>query len=79
VALAGHVIASHYAEPVERKLAGAAALRSGPSTDAETVAELRKGDRFLMLDDSLGWSWGYGGEKLRVGFVPTEALADDGA
>jgi hypothetical protein len=79
VALAGRVIASHYAEPVERTLAAAAPLRNGPSTGAEVVAELRHGDHFLMLDDSLGWAWGYGGEEPRVGYVPTEALADDGA
>jgi len=30
-----------------------------------------------MLDDSLGWAWGYVGEDQRVGYVPTEALADD--
>lgn len=53
-------------------------LRSGPSTDAEVVAELGRGDRFLMLDDSLGWAWGYGGDDGRVGYVPTEALAKDG-
>jgi hypothetical protein len=30
---------------------------------------------FLMLDDSLGWAWGYAGEERRVGYLPTEALA----
>src|SRR3954447_7322994 len=30
VALAGRVIASHYAEPVERKIASAVPLRTGP-------------------------------------------------
>lgn len=78
MALVGQVIASHYAEPAERMLAGAAALRSAPSTGAEVVAELRQGDRFLMLDDSLGWAWGYGGDEQRVGYLPTEALVDDG-
>jgi hypothetical protein len=32
-----------------------------------------------MLDDSLGWAWGYGGDEQRVGYLPTEALVDDGA
>jgi len=73
------VIASHYAEPVERKLSGAVALRDGPSTDAAVVVELHKGDAFLMLNESLGWAWGYGGDERRVGYVPTEALADDGS
>ena len=75
VALAGRVIASHYAEPVERRLTSAAALRSGPSEDTESVRELEAGERFCMLDESLGWAWGYGGEERRVGYVPTEALS----
>ena len=28
-----------------------------------------------MLDDSLGWAWGYAGDERRVGYVPSEALA----
>jgi len=71
------VIASHYAEPVERRLAGAAALRSSPSTDSDTIRELCRGDAFLMLDESLGWAWGYGGKERHVGYVPTEALVED--
>jgi len=73
------VIASHYAEPVERIVAGAAALRTGPSTEAEVISELRGGDRFQMLDESLGWAWGYGGDERRVGYVPTEALTKHGS
>jgi hypothetical protein len=74
LALAGQVIASHYAEPVERVVARAAPLRSGPSETAETIRELRPGDRFLMLDDTAGWAWGYAGEERRVGYVRAEAL-----
>jgi len=68
------VIASHYAEPAERVLRSAATLRSGPSADAEPVAELERGESFLMLDESLGWAWGYAGDDRRVGYVPTDAL-----
>ena len=32
------------------------------------------GEAFQMLDDSLGWAWGYAGEDRRVGYVPSEAL-----
>ena len=28
-----------------------------------------------MLDDSLGWAWGYAGEDRRVGYVRSETLA----
>ena len=69
------MIASHYAAPAERKLAVAATLRNGPSADADGLCSLQPGEPFLMLDDSLGWAWGYAGEARRVGYVPSEALA----
>jgi hypothetical protein len=28
-----------------------------------------------MLDESLGWAWGYAGSDRRVGYLPDEALA----
>jgi hypothetical protein len=71
------VIASHYADPVRRKLTGVVTLRSGPSREAEAALDLHAGDLFLMLDDSLGWAWGYAGSERRVGYVPSEALAKD--
>jgi hypothetical protein len=73
--LAGRVIASHYAEPVEREIASATELRIGPSLDAEIVRQLAPGDRFEMLDDSLGWAWGYAGPDGRVGYVHLSAIA----
>jgi len=69
------VIASHYAEPLERWIATAADLRTEPSADAQSASHLSAGDRFLMLDDSLGWAWGYAGDEGRVGYVPSDALA----
>jgi len=27
-----------------------------------------------MLDDSLGWAWGYAGDDRRVGYVESSAL-----
>jgi len=74
VALAGRVIASHYAGPVERRLCAPTSLQSAPSSDAETVGELKACDPFLMLDESLGWAWGYGGADRRVGYVPSGVL-----
>ena len=67
------MIASHYAEPVERVLAGAAQLHPAPSAE-ETISLLPAGERFLMLDDSLGWAWGYAGADGRVGYVRSGAL-----
>ncbi len=68
------MIASHYAQPVERRLGSAAALRLAPSVNAEAVRELGPGEPFLLLDDTAGWAWGYAGEDRRVGYVPAEAL-----
>jgi len=49
-------------------------LRSGPSDDAEALLELKPGDPFAMLDNSLGWAWGYAGRERRVGYVRADAL-----
>jgi hypothetical protein len=75
VALAGRVIASHYAEPVPRRLAAAAAFRRAADDAAELIAELGVGDEYWMLDDTRGWAWGYAGPDGRVGYVRAEALA----
>jgi len=68
------VIASHYAEPLERAIVTATGLRSGPSHDADVIRELKAGERFDMLDNSLGWAWGYAGEDRRVGYVASGAI-----
>ena len=75
VALAGRVIASHYAEPLARHLVAPAPLLAEPANDAEPIAELRAGDEIRMLDLSLGWAWGYGPDG-HVGYVRAEAVGD---
>ena len=52
----------------------ATTLRDGPSDEAEALAKLKPGDPFSMLDNSLGWAWGYAGADRRVGYVRSEAL-----
>jgi Bacterial dipeptidyl-peptidase Sh3 domain len=73
IALAGRVIASHYAEPLVRHLVAAAPLLATPANDAEPVAQLAAGDELQMLDLSLGWAWGYGPDG-RVGYVSADAV-----
>ena len=68
------MIASHYAEPLPRTLARPEPLRSAPDAASEVICELAAGDTFEMLDNSLGWAWGYGGPERRVGYVESEAL-----
>jgi hypothetical protein len=74
VLLAGRVIASHYAEPVGRTVATRATLRSAPSEASEAIGELNAGEHFDMLDDSVGWAWGYAGDKRRVGYLRRSVL-----
>ncbi|HET9816265.1 MAG TPA: hypothetical protein VFQ33_10930 [Xanthobacteraceae bacterium] len=74
VALAAQVIASHYAEPLERAIANATELRSAPAEDAEVIRMLAPGEAFAMLDDTLGWAWGYAGDDHRVGYVKSGAV-----
>jgi len=74
VALAGSVIASHYAEPIERKVSVAAELRAEPSDDADVLRVLQPGESFLLLDDTLGWAWGYAGDDRRVGYVKSGSV-----
>ena len=72
-ALAGRVIASHYAEPLVRHLHAPAPMLAQPASDAELIAELAPGDEIRMLDNSRGWAWGYGPDG-RVGYVPADAV-----
>ena len=72
-ALAGRVIASHYAEPLVRHLIAAAPLQAEARDDSERLAELGEGDEIRMLDLSRGWAWGYGPDG-RVGYIRAEAV-----
>lgn len=74
MALAGRVIASHYAEPLQRRIEVATQLRAAPSAEASVVQMLAAGDPFELLDDSVGWAWGYAGPERRVGYVRSGAL-----
>ena len=56
-------------------IAAATALRLAASNEAEAVADLDEGVPFLLLEDSVGWAWGYGGADRRVGYVRSETLA----
>ena len=74
IALAGRVIASHYAEPLLRHLAEDAPLLANRDAEATPILFLTAGDELHMLDCSLGWAWGYAGDDHRVGYVRASAL-----
>jgi hypothetical protein len=68
------VIASHYAEPVARKIVVNTLLRGSPSEDGEVLRGLAPGEPFLLLDDSAGWAWGYAGDERRVGYTKNDTI-----
>ncbi len=68
VALAGRVVASHYAEPLTRHINGDCPMLISADDDSEAVIELGEGDKIRILDCSRGWAWGYGPDG-RVGYV----------
>jgi hypothetical protein len=72
--LAGRVIASHYARPIDKKVIASTPLRAAASEDADELAEMEPDDPFSVLDDTLGWSWGYAGRDRLVGYVRSKAL-----
>jgi hypothetical protein len=73
IALAGTVIASHYAEPLECCLKRGAPLMANPSDDGEQLLELESGSSVRILDKRSGWAWGYAGGL--VGYLPAAALS----
>jgi hypothetical protein len=75
VALAGRVIASHYAEPVDKKVVVSALLHAAASKESQELAVMEPDDPFSILDDTLGWAWGYAGRDRLVGYVRSDVLA----
>ncbi len=52
----------------------ATSLRNAPLDEAPVIRDLAAGEPFAMLDDSLGWAWGYAGKERRVGYVRSGTL-----
>jgi hypothetical protein len=75
IALAGQIVAPHYARPLIRIAADCArAVYKTQDSGSEIVAELRPGDEFAMLDMSGDWAWGYRRLDHHVGYVPQSDL-----
>jgi hypothetical protein len=56
------------------QVAATESLRFAPADDAEMIGKVEPGEPFEMLDNSLGWAWGYAGPDRRVGYLPSEAI-----
>lgn len=73
-ALAGRVIASHYAEPLLRTVTAATTAYREPSLDSAEIAQVAPGDELRMLDCSRGWAWGYLPDG-RVAYIQASAVS----
>lgn len=73
IALAGRVIASHYAEPLTLVLSQPTELLASDSDDADVIATMKKGEQVRLLDIGRGWGWGYGPDG-QVGYMRASAL-----
>lgn len=72
IALAGQVIASHYAEPLIRRCTAETPLLDSPSAPSNET--LRVGDAFAVLDCGRGLAWGYRVADHVVGYVDESRL-----
>ena len=74
VRLAERVFAPHYAAPMPREIRDAAALRAGPSRDAEVLATLRPGEMFEVLELAGINAWGVAPGIGLVGYIEATSL-----
>ena len=67
------MIASHYAEPLERTVKESVQLVDAPKAEALVIVAGAPGSVIRILDDSRGWAWGYGPDGT-VGYLTSSAL-----
>lgn len=77
VELADRVFAPHYAKALETLvIADALTIQASPSTGADPVGSLVKGDRFRVLEITDLLAWGQAGDNGPVGYVDRYSLAE---
>lgn len=75
MALAGRVIAPHYARPLDYGcIVPTTAIRTHPSAAAVATSELLLGETFAVVDCSGDWAWGFCRHDGYVGYVPLAAI-----
>lgn len=75
IALAGRIIAPHYARPLIRACGPHPAdLRETSRDEGDAISELLPGEEFAVLEYSGGRAWGYCVADHRVGYVEAIAL-----
>ena len=75
IALAGQLIAPHYARAISRRVAEGAELRESNSGNYPIIDQLAPGEEFAVLDITGEWAWGYRRKDHRVGYVAVDRLA----
>lgn len=73
--LAERVFAPHYAAPMPRVIAHSIALRAAPAADSETLAELKAGEPFEVLELAGNNAWGVAPGAGLVGYILANSLA----
>ena len=73
--LADRVFAPHYAAPMAVTLDDDVALREAADLSSATMAELKIGERFEVLELSGGNAWGIAPSIGLVGYIPASAIA----
>lgn len=77
VALAGRVISSHYARPLERACGSRPTLVwPDAAAEGDAVSELLPGEGFAVLEFTGSWAWGYCTIDHRVGYVEAIELIE---
>ena len=74
IRLADRVFAPHYAQALRVTLAADAPLRAGRDSGSETLAQLRAGEPFDLLDVTGDAAWGIAVVSGLVGYLPADAL-----
>ncbi len=74
IALVGKRFAPHYAAPVEMVCVPKSATIFDKPSGAPS-SELLAGERFMLLDVSGGWAWGFSAHDHYVGYLPSDQLA----
>ena len=70
IALAGQIIAPHYAKSLLRSCGALPTLVwPKPAAEGEAVSELLPGEEFAVLEYAGGWAWGYCAADHVVGYV----------
>jgi hypothetical protein len=78
IALAGKLFVPHYAKPMPMQAtADGVCVHADADKASNIVATLSAGHRFMAVDMSGGWVWGFVADTHKVGYVPQDQLDRD--